>query len=696
LSSRKPASFEAGFFLPFIKKNLSLTKLFRKMLKSFFLIVALLSTFLSFAQKKQVLNSRVKTPNRSNSLTQINDTTQNSKSTSGKFKRASIDLYRVISVKNDTTYLDTSLTIQKEYIYNYLRKDNFGLLPFANEGQPYQTLDFGLKDFTAFPSVGFQGKHFNFLQADDVRYFSVATPLTELYFKTVMEQGQSLDAFITVNTAENFNISLAYKGLNSVGKYVNQVSSTGNFRLTTNYHSTDLRYQLKAHFTAQDISNGENGGIINPADFEGNDPTFSERARLKVYNEDAQSLLDGKRYFFDHQFRLNKEQANNNLYISHRFNFEHKFFEFSQQTVSSTILNPEGGQNTVFNRYGDAYVSSGIKDKTRYNRLYNKVGATYENTTLGKFQFFIEDFNYNFYYKTLLVFADNSVIASSLNDRINTVGGSYTYQKGRWSGTASLSNSISNQPMRNLELNASFQIDDENKIGFQVQNNSKIPDHVYNLFQSSYKSYNWSNDFNNEKNNSIEAIAETKWGIASVQISTLQDKLYFANTSTDDLQVTLAPIQFSGTISYFSLKLNKELKFGKFALDNTMLYQQVEQNEAIVNVPKFTTRNTFYYSDYLLKKAVFFQTGFIFNYFSKFYANDYNPIVGDFFIQNQKQIGDFPMIDFFINAKIRQTRIYLKAEHFNSSFTGNDFFSAPSYPYRDFIVRFGIVWNFFQ
>jgi hypothetical protein len=142
--------------------------------------------------------------------------------------------------------------------------------------------------------------------------------------------------------------------------------------------------------------------------------------------------------------------------------------------------------------------------------------------------------------------------------------------------------------------------------------------------------------------------------------------------------------------------LSKEFRYGKFALDNTLLYQQVEQDEAIINIPKFTTRNTIYYSDHIFKRALFFQTGITLNYFTTFYANDYNPIIGDFYIQNQKQVGDFPMLDFFFNAKIRQTRIYLKAEHFNSSFTGNDFYSAPSYPYRDFMVRFGVVWNFFQ
>ena len=250
--------------------------------------------------------------------------------------------------------------------------------------------------------------------------------------------------------------------------------------------------------------------------------------------------------------------------------------------------------------------------------------------------------------------------------------------------------------MRNLNANATFKIDDKNSIGFQLQNVSKVPDLVYNLFQSSYKAYNWSNNFNNEKINNIEANATTKWLNGAIQISTLEDKLYFSNTSTADNTITLSPQQYGGTIKYLSLKLSKEFRYGKFALDNTILYQQVEQNDPIVNVPKFTTRNTFYYSDFLFKRALFLQTGITFNYFTEFYANDYNPVVGDFYVQNQKQIGEFPMLDFFINAKVRQTRIYLKAEHFNSSFTGNDFYSAPSYPYRDFIVRFGLVWNFFQ
>ena len=53
------------------------------------------------------------------------------------------------------------------------------------------------------------------------------------------------------------------------------------------------------------------------------------------------------------------------------------------------------GDSQIY-RFGDSYVDSNINDQTRYNRMYNKVGAVYENSLLGKFQFFAEDFRYNY------------------------------------------------------------------------------------------------------------------------------------------------------------------------------------------------------------------------------------------------------------------------------------------------------------
>lgn len=608
-------------------------------------------------------------------------------------KVATIDLYRIITLDRDTTYIDTSLTIQREYSHNYLHRDTFGFLPFANDGQTYNTLNYSTTSYNPLPEFGFKAKHFNFIEADQIRYASVATPVTELYFKSTQQKGQSVDSYITINTAPNLNFSLAYRGLRSVGKYINQLTSAGNFRFTVSYNTQNKKYFLNAHFAQQDILNEENGGITTIEDFESENLDYKNRQRLEVYLTDAKSFLKGKRLFIDHSYMFNRKKGANNLYLNHQFNYENKFFEYNQATVSSASNGSE-----VY-RFGDSFKTSGINDQTRYNKMYNKMGLAYENTTIGKFQFFVDDFRSNYYYNQILVF-DNRTVPSALSLNINNVGGQYQYRKGKWNGDFLYTRSITNQSLSNLDAKMQFDLNDENQFIFQYQNINKLPNNNYNLHQSSYVAYNWSNDFKNEKINSLSVSALTSWLTASAQFSILKDHLYFNDVtllSQKNVQTQIvAPTQYSGTINYLSFKLSKEFKFGKFAFDNTVLYQKVGQDEAVLNVPELVTRNTIYFTDYFFKKALFLQTGVSFHYFTSYYANDYNPIIAEFFVQKEKQIGNYPVLDFFVNAKIQRTRIYFKVEHLNSSLTGNSFYSAPNNPYRDMTIRFGLTWNFFD
>ncbi len=647
-----------------------------------FLFVLLFCTVLLFSQEKK---STI--PNN------ILDNIIGKDSLTSKQPVATIDMYRVITLERDTTYIDTSLTIQKKYSHNYLRKDLFGLLPFPNEGQTYNTLQYSLTSFSPLPEFGFKAKHFNFLEANQIRYCSVATPVTELYFKTIMRKGQNVDAFFTVNTSPRLNFSIAYKGLRSEGKYINQLTSTGNFRFTTSYNTKNKRYFANFHFTGQDIMNEENGGITTIEDFESGNPAYLQRDRLEVYLTDARSFLKGKRVFLDHYYRINSVKGNNNLYVAHQFNYENKYFEYNQPTVTSTV-----GSTTVY-RFGDSYKTTGINDQTHYNKTYNKVGLTYENTTLGKFNFFVDDFFSNYYYNQILI-KDDETVPASLSRRIDSYGGQYDYQKKKWTGKFLFTRSFTNQSLSNLDAKMQYELNEEMQLSFQYQNVNKLPNDNYNLYQSSYVNYNWSNDFKNEKINSISVNAISPWVSVSAQYSTFNDHLYFADVSTAEQtalkQQIIAPSQYANTINYLSVKASNEFKFGKFALDNTILYQKVDQSDLILNVPEFVTRNTFYYSQELFRKALFFQTGITFNYFTSYYGNEYNPVIGEFFVQNQKEIGDFTNLDFFFNARIQRTRVYLTLEHFNSSLSGYNYLSSPNNPYGDFIIRFGLVWNFFQ
>lgn len=129
---------------------------------------------------------------------------------------------------------------------------------------------------------------------------------------------------------------------------------------------------------------------------------------------------------------------------------------------------------------------------------------------------------------------------------------------------------------------------------------------------------------------------------------------------------------------------------------NTILFQQAVSGDAVFNVPQIITRQSLYYQDHWFKKALFLQTGINFKYFSEYNMNAYDPVLAEFYVQNEQKLGGFPMVDLFFNAKVRQTRIYIKYEHINALFgNSNDYFSAPGYPFRDAVIRFGLVWNFF-
>lgn len=605
--------------------------------------------------------------------------------------KAKYEQYRILTLQRDTLYIDTTLTIKSMYRHNYLRRDTFGLLPFANEGQTYNKLNY-LTETAAMPEMGFRSKHYNFFEAQKINYYSVATPFTDLYFKTVMEQGQNVSTTITLNTSDRLNFSIAYKGLRSLGKYINQLSSSGNFVFTTNYSTKQKQYVAFAHFTAQNILNGENGGIRNVSDFAGNDEIYIDRARIAVYSNDATSLLDGSRYFLDQSFKIKANSKGNNFYIKHQIFYENKFFEYKQPTINVSLTPQTVG--TELYLYGPSFVQSALIDRVDYNRLYNKFELLFENKNLGKINFFAEDLRDNQYYKNVY-FASGATIPSAISNKIQSIGSNYSYQSNKWEGKLELSKAVSLQSNSNLLAKLEYAFNDDTQIATQIQNISKTPNNNQTLFQSSFINYNWKNNFDNENITNLIINAATKWVNATVEFSVLKNHLYFSNNNTVGL-IEITPKQYTAAISYASIKLSKEITFGKFAIDNTLLFQEVAQPTKILNLPAIVTRNSIYYTNYVFKRAMYLQTGLTLNYFTKYFADNYNPVVGEFFTQTTSKVGGFANLDFFVNARIRQTRLFFIAEHFNSSFSGRNYLSAPNYPYRDFVVRFGIAWNFFQ
>lgn len=609
------------------------------------------------------------------------------KKTKKGFDKTTIDQYKIISLQRDTTYVDTTLTLKAEYTHNYLRKDQFGLLSFANEGFAYNTLYHGLQSLHKNPQFGFHARQQAYLNIEDINYYNVATPVTDLYYKSVMGQGQNLDAFVTGNISKQLNFAIAYKGLRSTGNYFNELTSNGNFRFITSYNTKDKRYFLKGHITAQDFSNQENGGLSDLSQFEGDESVYSDKGRLDVYLENAKSMMKGNRVFFDHTFKLSKSNPNS-LMLHHQFTYENKSYEFINTNVND--------------RFG-SYYSNDIHDKTRFNTVYNKLGVAFKTQNWGSLEAFVDYATYHYFYNQV-VYTTAGLVANNDNYTTNALGVNYTYQENDWKANLNASANINGPSNAFVDgsLRYRFGNDKENKLVFNYVYSSQIPDFYYNLFQSSYVNYNWSNNFKNEKINQVKLEANTRWFDLGISYKMMQDHLYFSNTATalntDGLstQLLVKPIQFADGINYFSVKLGKDVKFGKFGLDNTFLYQKVDQSQAVLNVPDFVTRNTLYFNDHFFNKALYLQTGVTFNYFTSYFADDYNPVLGSFYTQTQKEVGGYPMLDFFVNAKIRTFRLFLKLEHFNSDLSNSKYYVTPNYTTRSFMFRFGVTWNFFS
>lgn len=598
---------------------------------------------------------------------------------------AKIEDYLIISHRNDTTHVDTTLTIQKEYRFNYLRKDNFGLMPFSNIGQTYNSLTYQFENTSLMPSFGARARHFNYMEIEDINYYRVPTPLTELFFKTAFEQGQLADSFFTVNTTPQFNFSLAYKGLRSLGKYQHLLTSSGNFRFTSNYRTKNNRYNVRGHIVTQDLLNEENGGLEDDSvtNFTEGDEEFLDRSILEVNFENAESILRGKRFYLEHTYNIiNKKDSlsKNKLSVGHVLSFEDKYFQYDQTSSETTI-------------FGDAFKSSGLKDRATLENFYNQVQLNYSNNIVGDLQFNISSNNYNYGYNKVVVL-EGSTITNRLKGDVFSAGGKYHKQYKGFDLLGEVGLNISGDFSGNfIKAEASFKLNEDIQAIASLNHSSRAPNYNFLLYQSDYENYNWQTNFNNTETQQLGfQLKSKKIANISADYSTINDYAYF---KIDETANQVKPFQNSGTINYLRVKLQKEIKVGKFALDNTVLYQNVKDNDSILNVPQITTRNTLYFSSHLFKKAMFLQTGVTLNYFTSYNMNAYDPVLAEFYAQTDEEFGGFPRLDFFLNAKIRQTRIFLKAEHFNSAFTGYDYFSAPNNPYRDFSIRFGIVWDFF-
>ena len=221
-------------------------------------------------------------------------------------------------------------------------------------------------------------------------------------------------------------------------------------------------------------------------------------------------------------------------------------------------------------------------------------------------------------------------------------------------------------------------------------------------YKSNYEEYKWDNNFKNELVQRYNIGLNTPYGVELKGSYTSLNNYVYWNEKRK-------PKQHADEIKILEAQLKLKIGIWRISLNNTVQYQSVVQGREVYRIPALLGRNELYYTDYLFDRAMFMQTGVSVKYFSAYQSNDFSPLLNEYYLQNEQVIGNYPMFDLFFNAKVKTLRMYFMVENL-TSFADDimrswfskyntvpfNYYSAPNYPFRDWGIRMGIVWNFFS
>ena len=639
--------------------------------------------------------------------------------------------YKIMYLDGTEKVVDTSLSLEGEYTFNFLREDYFEYLPLPNMGEGFNKLGYNFHDQPFTPQMGARVKHFGYFEKEDVPYYEVPSAYTELFFKSTFQQGQFLDTSLAINTSPRFNIAVSFRGFRSLGKYVSALSRSRQFRLSTQYQTYNQRYRLRMHQTTQSLENQVNGGLTNDSvyffenapnyveadesgnpvlDEDGNEQIvfydgFLDRNRLGTQIQ-ADNVLEGKRYFMEHRYQMlpvAKDTTAYKMAVGYSASLENKKYKFNQNRPGAYFF--------------ENYEVSNVRDSTSFNTLENKLYIQYKDKALGQFQLDLYHHNWDYtlgpneYEKDTLL--SNQIKASQLaaqarwqKDLFGITTSAMGYQSlNKDYATQALALDVKRPLVKDILLGASYRY------------RSQPLNFNFYLAESDYKMYNWDNTHleNQQFNTRSVFISHPKWGRIQGEWTSIDNFTFLNNTTRlRDLneKFSVEVLQTDKKIDYFKARLDQRIDFGNFSWVNNVQYQKVNQEEdpdailsgpIALNVPEWLIRSTLMLTSSIFNKALFFQTGATFVFFTDYYADQYNPLLAEFVTQNNTKIGEYPRVDFFFNAKIKSSRIFLKLENISAPIehlididTPYDYYAAPFVPYRDFSIRFGLIWNFFE
>ena len=569
---------------------------------------------------------------------------------------------------------------------------------------------------------------FTVVEPEDVVYTNTKSPFTNL---TYYKQGGSSDgeerfkAYFAVNANKRlgfgFNIDYVY----GRGKYMNQSTALFNGNLFA-YYLGD-KYNMHFSFINDNLKVAENGGIVDDR-----------------YVTRPLDMAEGGKVYANDEIPTNLSQVWNHntgyhAFLTHRYNVGfYRENPDAKDTVNTEIFVPvtsflhtvkvdinrrkyisyDEAQNQQY--FQNNYLTDVQRDETEQLAVKNTIGISLREgfnkwAKAGLTAFMSHEYR-RFTMTDTLARTPGQRIPTDYVENTISVGGQLIKEQGQ-----TLHYNVMGEIALVGEDAGQFQIQGKGDLNFRLfsdtvrlEANAYIknlnPIFYYRHFHS--KHYWWdNNDLSKIMRTRIEGkLSVDRWktqlkaGVENIKNYTYLDNtsVKYSETSSGKEVTTykndVAVKQNSGNIQVFSAALRQDFKLGIFHLDNEITYQK-SSNQDVLPLPELTLYHNLYIKFGLAKKVLQIEMGADVRYFTQYYAPDYAPAIGQFYLQNKEtryKLGGYPLLNGYINLHLKRTRIFIAMYNLIQGQGEKSYFLAPHYPLNPRLLKFGLSWNFFD
>lgn len=554
---------------------------------------------------------------------------------------------------------------------------------------------------------------------DAQKFFNVYKPMTLLAYNFGGNKENHTDR-LSAQFAGNVNRSIGVGAfidyLYSKGCYEDQASK--DILYGANVYYTGNRYEMQVLFNAFNFLNKENGGITDdlyitdPGVLQGGDDHVEAKS-IPVNLNNAYTRMTGSRFFTTQAFKLGfwrEEEVNDTLTREIYVPVTKFIYSFDYQTRRHRFININASDDAKF--FKNTYLSlTGTNDSTYYWHISNSVGielvegfqkwakfglSAYATYQIRKYTQTTVNDDYQGVDPEgdlLTPMPQGWAVAPSVTQSLLWVGGRIEKTKGnilKYAADAKFG--IIGEAAGELDINGRISTDfkllgDTVSIEAHGAFSNLTPSWLLKQYVSNH--FVWENDFGKIRKFTVGGRLHIPWThtTVSANFESAQNLIYFDSEGL--------PRQNGSTVGLFSVRLHQELHFGVWNWNNTITYQ-ASTNQDVVPLPALSVYSNMYLG-FKAFKVLTLQIGIDCDYFTKYRGMMYQPATASFHVQDKDNtiwIGNFPLINAYITAKLYKVRFFILWSHVNQGWFTKNYFSMPHYPIDPRRLQFGLSIDF--